>query len=41
MVTPFSTEIEPEKAIIVGVMLPNQTELQVREYLDELAFLAE
>ena len=41
MVTPFSTEIEPEKAIIVGVQLPNQTELQVREYLDELAFLAE
>jgi GTP-binding protein HflX len=41
MVTPFSTEIEPEKAIIVGVMLPSQTELQVREYLDELAFLAE
>lgn len=41
MPEPFSTEIEPETAIIVGVMLPNQTELQVREYLDELAFLAE
>ncbi|MBQ4215418.1 MAG: GTPase HflX, partial [Bacteroidales bacterium] len=41
MVEPFSTEIEPETAVIVGVMLPNQTELQVREYLDELAFLAE
>lgn len=41
MVEPFSTEIEPETAVIVGVMLPNQTEMQVREYLDELAFLAE
>ena len=41
MVEPFSTEIEPETAVIVGVMLPNQTESQVREYLDELAFLAE
>ena len=34
MVKPFSTEIEPETAIIVGVVLPNQTELQVKEYLD-------
>ncbi|MCQ2959839.1 MAG: GTPase HflX [Bacteroidales bacterium] len=41
MVEPFSTEIEQETAIIVGVMLPSQTELQVKEYLDELAFLAE
>lgn len=41
MPEPFSTEIQPETAIIVGVMLSNQTELQVREYLDELAFLAE
>ena len=41
MVKPFSTEIEPETAIIVGVILHDQTELQVQEYLDELAFLAE
>lgn len=41
MVEPISTEIEPETAIIVGIMLPNQTESQVTEYLDELAFLAE
>jgi len=41
MVEPISTEIQPETAIIVGVQLPSQTELQVREYLDELAFLAE
>ena len=41
MVKPFSTEIEPETAIIVGVILHDQTELQEQEYLDELAFLAE
>ncbi len=41
MTEPFSTEPVAETAIIVGVMLPNQTELQVKEYLDELAFLAE
>src|SRR5574344_1396745 len=41
MVTPFSTETEPETAIIVGVILHDQTEMQVQEYLDELAFLAE
>ncbi len=41
MVEPISTEIQPETAIIVGVQLPSQTELQVKEYLDELAFLAE
>lgn len=41
MPEPFSTEIQPDTAIIVGVMTSNQTELQVREYLEELAFLAE
>jgi GTP-binding protein HflX len=30
-----------EKAILVGIMDKNQTEEQVQEYLDELAFLAE
>jgi GTP-binding protein HflX len=34
----FSQE---EKAILVGVILKNQTEQQVKEYLDELAFLAD
>lgn len=29
-----------EEAILVGVMTPNQTEEQVKEYLDELDFLA-
>jgi len=34
--------IEPEeKAVLVAVMQQNQTERQVKEYLDELAFLAE
>jgi GTP-binding protein HflX len=32
---------QEEKAILVGVILKNQTEQQVKEYLDELAFLAE
>lgn len=31
----------PEKAIIVGLILPGTSEEQVEEYLDELAFLAE
>jgi GTP-binding protein HflX len=32
---------EAEQAILVGVIHKNQTEQQVREYLDELSFLAE
>ena len=32
---------QEERAIIVGVMQKGQTELQVQEYMDELAFLAE
>ena len=35
-----STNAEIEKAILVGVILPNQTERLVREHLDELEFLA-
>jgi GTP-binding protein HflX len=31
---------ESEKAILVGVVQKNQTEVQVNEYMDELAFLA-
>jgi GTP-binding protein HflX len=30
-----------EKAILVGLVYKEQTEMQVKEYLDELAFLAE
>jgi GTPase len=32
---------QEERAVIVGVILKDQTELQVQEYLDELSFLAE
>jgi GTP-binding protein HflX len=32
---------EQEKAVLVGLVHKNQTEQQVQEYLDELAFLAE
>ncbi|GAA0876927.1 GTPase HflX [Wandonia haliotis] len=35
------TEHIPEKAVLVGVITQHQDELQAREYLDELAFLAE
>jgi GTPase len=35
------TEHIPEKAVLVGVISSRQTEAQAREYLDELAFLAE
>jgi GTPase len=35
------TELIPEKAVLVGVISSRQTEAQAREYLDELAFLAE
>lgn len=41
MTEPFSTEIQPDNAIIVGLQLPSQTDVQVKEYLDELSFLAE
>ncbi|WP_083990185.1 GTPase HflX [Flavihumibacter petaseus] len=33
--------LEAEKCVLVGVVQKDQTELQVKEYLDELAFLAE
>lgn len=35
------TDNIPEKVVLVGVISQNQTEAQAREYLDELAFLAE
>ena len=37
----YSTAIEPEKAVLVGVITQGQSEEQAREYLDELEFLAE
>ncbi|MDR1779508.1 MAG: GTPase HflX [Tannerella sp.] len=35
------TEEKTEKAVLVGLITPEQNERQVEEYLDELAFLAE
>lgn len=35
------TEIYQEKAVLVGVITPSQNEERSKEYLDELAFLAE
>lgn len=35
------TETQTEKAVLVGLITPSQNELKVKEYLDELAFLAE
>lgn len=35
------TDIESEKAVLVGLILPEQTESEITEYLDELAFLAQ
>lgn len=38
---PFSTAIKKETAVLVSLIHHNQTEEKTREYLDELAFLAE
>ncbi len=35
------TETKTEKAVLVGLITPQQSEAQVNEYLDELAFLSE
>lgn len=35
------SENQTEKAVLVGLVTPAQNELRVKEYLDELAFLAE
>ncbi len=32
---------QQENAILVGVIQPDQTDVQVNEYIDELEFLAE
>lgn len=41
MANPITTHIEAEKAILVGVILPRQSEEEVIDYLEELEFLAE
>ncbi len=38
---PFDSTIKPERAVLVGIITPNETEAQELEYLDELAFLVE
>ena len=35
------SEAQTEKAVLVGLITPEQNEQKVREYLDELAFLAD
>ncbi len=37
----YDTEPKPEKAVLVGIIIPGETEEQTREYLDELKFLAD
>ncbi len=36
----LQTSTEPERALLVGLILPHQSEPQLHEYLDELEFLA-
>lgn len=37
----YSSTIEPEKAVLIGVITENQTAAEVEDYLGELAFLVE
>ena len=37
----ISTEVRPEKAVLVGIHTPGQSSRDVEDYLNELAFLAE
>jgi GTPase len=37
----YDTAIKPEKAILVGIITPGETEEQTKEYLDELTFLVD
>lgn len=37
----YDTSIKPEKAVLVGIISPGQTDEETREYLDELAFLVD
>lgn len=37
----FETQLNPEKAVLVGVINQQQDETKVKEYLDELEFLAD
>ncbi|MBK1441374.1 GTPase HflX [Parapedobacter sp. ISTM3] len=37
----FDTAIQPETAVLVGIILPNESEEKEQEYLEELAFLVD
>ena len=37
----YDTAVKPEKAILVGVITPGESEEQTKEYLDELEFLVD
>jgi len=37
----FDTTIKPERAVLIGIITPNETEAQEKEYLEELAFLVD
>ncbi|SEL76184.1 GTPase HflX [Parapedobacter koreensis] len=37
----FETAIQPETAVLVGIILPNEREEKEQEYLEELAFLVD
>lgn len=37
----FDTEIKPERAVLVGVITPNESDAKEREYLEELEFLVD
>jgi GTP-binding protein HflX len=37
----FDTAIKPERAVLVGIITPNETEAKEREYLEELEFLVD
>jgi GTP-binding protein HflX len=35
----YDTAIKPERAVLVGIITPGQSDVQTREYLEELEFL--
>jgi len=37
----YDTAVKQERAVLVGVITPNETEIQEKEYLEELQFLVE
>ncbi|MXV49924.1 GTPase HflX [Pedobacter sp. HMF7647] len=37
----YDTAVQPEKAVLIGIVTPGQTEQQTEEYLEELKFLVD